>query len=129
MNKTKYSVANRIKSIRKIIGFNQGAVARMLEVTQQSYSQIENSEDIHTSTLYKVSEVLGIDAVLIISQHIPINKETVNEFSLNNEVNVVVEVLALRKKVATYKGIIKSIMSKGENEITEVSPFGQMINA
>ena len=129
MNKTKYSVANRIKTIRGILGFKQAAVARMLQVTQQSYSQIENSEDIHTSTLYKVSEVLGIDAALIISQHIPINKETVDEFRLNNEVNAVVEVLDLRKKVVGYRDLIKSLISRGENPIAVVSPLGQMINA
>lgn len=128
MNKTKYSVANRIKTIRNIIGIKQAAVARMLQVTQQSYSQIENSEDIHTSTLYKVSEVLGIDAALIISPQIPINAETVNEFRLNNQVNVVVEVLELRKKIATYKGIIRQMMSAGENSRMNATEFGQTVN-
>ena len=129
MNQTKYSVANRIKSIRNIIGVKQAAVARMLEVTQQSYSQIENSEDIHTSTLYKVSEALGIDAALIISPQIPINAETVNEFRLNNQVNVVVEVLELRKKIATYKGIIRQMMSGDINPRMDATEVVLTVNA
>lgn len=129
MNQTKYSVANRIKSIRNIIGIRQAAVARMLQVTQQSYSQIENSEDIHTSTLYKVSEVLGIDAALIISQHIPINIETVNAFRLDNQVNAVVEVLELRKKIATYKGIIRQMMSADINPSMNATEVVLTVNA
>ena len=73
--------------------------------------------------------MFGIDAALIISQHIPINKETVDEFRLDNEVNVVVEVLDLRKKVAGYRDLIKSFIGRGENPIAVVSPLGQMINA
>ena len=115
MEGTKYSVANRIKTIRHVLGFKQSAVAAMLKVTQQSYCQVEKSEDIQTSTLYRVSQVLGVDAALIVSPNIPINEETVKQFSLNKQTNVIVELLDLRKKVSTYKNIIKSIMSDGEN--------------
>lgn len=110
MEKTKYTVANRIRAIRNIIGLKQSAVARMLKISQQSYCCIEKSEDIHTSTLYRVSQVLGVDAALIVSPNIPINEETVKEFSLNNQNNLVLELLDLRKKVVNYKSIIRSLI-------------------
>ena len=129
MEGTKYSVANRIKTIRQILGFKQNAMANMLKVTQQSYCQIENSKDVQTSTVYRVSQVLGVDAALIVSPSIPINEETVRQFSLNNETNLVEELLDLRKKVVSYKNIIRSIMSEAENIGTDAKSIPAMMNA
>jgi len=128
MERTKYSVANRIKTIRHILGFKQSAIAAMIKISQQDYCQIENSEDIHTSTLYKVSQALGADAALIVSPTIPINEETVKHFSLNRQTNLVEELLDLRNKVNAYKSILKSSLSDGKNSDVNANNLQAMLS-
>jgi transcriptional regulator with XRE-family HTH domain len=111
MSENKYSVATRIRRIREIVGMKQCTVAKTLKVSQQSYCHSENSEDIYTSTLFKISAALGIDPALIVSTNIPITEESVSQFSLNNPGNTIVELIELRAKVDTYKSIIRSLAS------------------
>ena len=100
----------------------------MIKISQQSYCQIENSEDIHTSTLYKVSQALGADAALIVSPTIPINEETVKHFSLNRQTNLVEELLDLRNKVNAYKSILKSSLSDGKNSDVNANNLQAMLS-
>ena len=111
MSENKHNVATRIRRIREIVGMKQCTVAKTLKVSQQSYCTSENSEDIYTSTLFKISEALGIDPALIVSTNIPITEESVSQFSLNNPGNTIVELIELRAKVDAYKSIIRSLAS------------------
>ena len=54
-----------IKRLREILGIKQEAIAQLLNITQQSFSEMEKREMIEESTLQKVADALKIPVTAI----------------------------------------------------------------
>ena len=72
---TKNHIGRKISRIRELRGMKQEALAAALGVSQQSVSNIENSETIEDSKLEEVAKVLGVtvDAIKNFSEEAAIN--------------------------------------------------------
>jgi transcriptional regulator with XRE-family HTH domain len=71
-------IGKRIKAIRESKGLTQYYLAAKLAITQQTYSSSEQkSGDKKVFQIIRIAEVLEIDACLIFTLDIPINKETI----------------------------------------------------
>ncbi|RWX02555.1 helix-turn-helix domain-containing protein [Flavobacterium cerinum] len=57
---TKNHIGRKISRIRELRDMKQDVLAEALGVSQQTISNIENSEDIEPETLIKIAEVLGV---------------------------------------------------------------------
>lgn len=57
---TKNHIGRKISRIRELRDMKQNVLAEALGVSQQTISNIENSEDIEPETLIKIAEVLGV---------------------------------------------------------------------
>ena len=90
MNKT---IGYRIKRKREEKNFSQEAMAEMLDISQKSYSNIENGKNssINTDRLLKISEILEIDILDFFkdSENITYNNitNTQDRFIINNGIN------------------------------------------
>lgn len=91
MNK---KIGYKIKRKREEKNFSQEAMAEMLDISQKSYSNIENGKNssINTDRLLKISEILEIDILDFFKdlENISYNKITnsqQNGFVFNNVVN------------------------------------------
>jgi transcriptional regulator with XRE-family HTH domain len=58
-------IGRKISRIRELRGMKQEALAQALGVSQQTISNIENSEQVEEKTLVKVAEALGVNAEAI----------------------------------------------------------------
>ena len=54
-----------IKRLREILGIKQEAIAQLLNITQQSFSEMEKRESIKESTLEKVADALKVPTAAI----------------------------------------------------------------
>ncbi len=62
------TIGQKIKKVREIKGFKQEHVANMLEITQQSYSNIEIDKiDVPFSKIKQIAEVFGMTVEDLIS--------------------------------------------------------------
>ncbi|MEZ0611378.1 helix-turn-helix domain-containing protein [Fibrella sp. WM1] len=66
-----------VKRIREILGVKQEFLATSLGLSQQAISQLEQKEMLDTSTLQKVSEVLGV------------SEEAIKNFSEEKAINII----------------------------------------
>lgn len=57
---TKNHIGRKISRIRELRDMKQDVLAEALGVSQQTISNIENSENIEQETLLKIAEVLGV---------------------------------------------------------------------
>ena len=62
---TKNHIGRKISRIRELRGMKQEALATALGISQQSISNIENSETVEDNILDKIAEVLGVTAEAI----------------------------------------------------------------
>lgn len=62
---TKNHIGRKISRIRELRGMKQEALATALGLSQQSISNIENSETVEDNILDKIAEVLGVSAEAI----------------------------------------------------------------
>jgi transcriptional regulator with XRE-family HTH domain len=58
-------IGRKISRIRELRGMKQEALAQALGVSQQTVSNIENSEEVEEKTLVKVAEALGVSTEAI----------------------------------------------------------------
>jgi transcriptional regulator with XRE-family HTH domain len=58
-------IGRKISRIRELRGMKQEALAQALGVSQQTVSNIENSEEVEEKTLVKISEALGVSVEAI----------------------------------------------------------------
>ena len=65
VGKGKRDVGENIRQLRRMQGMNQRDLAEKMHVTQQTLSNIENSEDVDDATLERVAQALGIPAEII----------------------------------------------------------------
>ncbi len=79
------NIGHRIRKIREIKGFKQETLAKMLDITQQRLSQIENTSEIDEKLLFKISEALNItpDAIKNFRDDLAINN--FNNFTQNGQ--------------------------------------------
>jgi len=76
------TLSERIRKIREIRGLKQSNVARELNITQQSYGNLENrNNNPKLETLNKFCEVVKIPLSFLLDPTIPINDENVALFS------------------------------------------------
>ncbi len=76
------SVAERIRRIREIRGLKQANVARELNITQQSYGNLENHlNNPKLETLARFCEVMHLPLFFLLDNNIPITDENVELFS------------------------------------------------
>ncbi len=76
------TLSERIRKIREIRGLKQSNVARELNITQQSYGNLENrNNNPKLETLNKFCEVVKIPLSFLLDPTIPVNDENVALFS------------------------------------------------
>jgi transcriptional regulator with XRE-family HTH domain len=76
------TLAERIRKIREIRGLKQSNVARELNITQQSYGNLENrNNNPKLETLSKFCEVVKIPISFLLDPTIPVTDENVSLFS------------------------------------------------
>ncbi len=65
-------IANRITELRDIFGFSVKDMADKLEISEETYSEYENSgENIPINVLYRVSGIFGVDLTELLSGNSP----------------------------------------------------------
>lgn len=80
----KPNVGENIRLLRRLRGFNQRDLSEKMHVTQQTLSEIENSEEVSDEQLEKVAEALGIPAEVIRDYN---HEDTINFIITNNEIS------------------------------------------
>ncbi len=76
-------MGNNIRSIRKVLNMNQRDLCEKMKVTQQTVSNIENSEYIDNETLEKVAFALGVPSDVIKTYD---HRNTINYLINNNTI-------------------------------------------
>lgn len=76
------SLALRIRKIREIRGLKQSNVARELNITQQSYGNLESHQNNpKLETLMRFCEVMKLPLSFLLDPNIPITDENIELFS------------------------------------------------
>jgi transcriptional regulator with XRE-family HTH domain len=105
---TKNHIGRKISRIRELRDMKQDVLAEALGVSQQTISNIENSEDIEPETLIKIAEVLGVtpEAIENFSEEAVFNilNNTFNDSTLNN--NYLCVINPLEKIIELYERLV-----------------------
>ncbi|RWW91962.1 helix-turn-helix domain-containing protein [Flavobacterium cerinum] len=105
---TQNHIGRKISRIRELRDMKQEVLATALGVSQQTISNIENSEIIEEETLEKIAEVLGVSAKAIQNfneetvLNIISNSFTSNDSSTINAINVQPTFNPIDKLIETY---------------------------
>jgi transcriptional regulator with XRE-family HTH domain len=94
------NIGNNIKQFRELKNFTQEYVAEEIDVSQSTYSRIENgTAPIKIDILQRIAEVLEVDLSSLISTTNIFNfKDAVNQYGyVNNQNNNTIDVEVLRK--------------------------------
>lgn len=76
------SIGNKIKHLRELKNLSQEYMAKQLEISQKSYSNIENDiTEITVNRLEKISKILGVS----ITQILNLNEENIFQNIFNNQ--------------------------------------------
>lgn len=111
---TKNHIGRKISRIRELRDMKQNVLAEALGVSQQTISNIENSEDIEPETLIKIAEVLGVtpEAIENFSEEAVFNilNNTFNDSTLNN--NYLCVINPLEKIIELYERLVQAEKEK-----------------
>lgn len=111
---TKNHIGRKISRIRELRDMKQDVLAEALGVSQQTISNIENSEDIEPETLIKIAEVLGVtpEAIENFSEEAVFNilNNTFNDSTLNN--NYLCVINPLEKIIELYERLVQAEKEK-----------------
>jgi len=77
-------VGENIRQIRKTMGMNQKDLAEKIQVSHQTLSQIENSEEVSPEQLDQVAKALGVPVELILEYD---HEDTINYIISGNTFN------------------------------------------
>jgi len=94
------NIGTNIKNIRELKNFSQEYVASEIEVSQSTYSRIENgTSPIRIDTLQRIADVLEVDlSTLLSTTNIFHFKDATNQYGyINNQTNNTVDMDTLRK--------------------------------
>ena len=98
----KMNIGNNIKQIRELKNFTQEYVADEIEVSQSTYSRIENgTAPIKIDTLQRIAEVLEVDLNTLISTNNVFHfKDATNQYGyVNNQTNNIIDREDVRKMI------------------------------
>ncbi|ESU27080.1 XRE family transcriptional regulator [Flavobacterium limnosediminis JC2902] len=119
---TKNHIGRKISRIRELRDMKQEALAAALGVSQQTISNIENSETIEDSTLDKIAQVLGVspEAIRKFSEEAVFNiiSNTFQDSSSNNNnylctINPIDKIVALfEEKEKLYERLLQAEKDK-----------------
>jgi transcriptional regulator with XRE-family HTH domain len=113
-------IGRKISRIRELRGMKQEALAQALGVSQQTISNIENSEEVEEKTLVKVAEVLGVSVEGLKNfneetiLNIISNNFTSNDSSTLNAINVQPTFNTIDKIVELYERLVQAEKEKVE---------------
>ena len=111
---TKNHIGRKISRIRELRDMKQNVLAEALGVSQQTISNIENSEEIAPETLIKIAEVLGVtpEAIENFSEEAVFNilNNTFNDSTLNN--NYLCVINPLEKIIELYERLVQAEKEK-----------------
>jgi len=111
----KMNIGNNIKQIRELNNFTQGYVADEIEVSQPTYSRIENgATPIKIETLQRIAEVLEVDLNTLLSTTKIFNfDKTANQCDfIQNQTNNNIDMDMLRKIIQEELKIIINLCRK-----------------
>ncbi len=98
------TLSERIRKIREIRGLKQSNVARELNITQQSYGNLENrNNNPKLETLNKFCEVVKIPLSFLLDPTIPINDENVALFSRKSMGEIYSNYQILKNRLEYYE--------------------------
>ena len=113
------TLAERIRKIREIRGFKQSNIAKELNITQQSYGNLENrNNNPKLETLNKFCEVVKIPLSFLLDPTIPVNDENVALFSEKSMGEIYSSYQNLKNRLEYYE----EIRTKREKDGTSISP-------
>jgi transcriptional regulator with XRE-family HTH domain len=120
MAETTLHIGRKISKIRELRGMKQEALAAMLGVSQQTVSNLENSQHVEDEILNKVASALGVttDAIKNFSEdavlNIINNTFTSHDTSTLNAINFQPSFNPLDKVVELYERLLQSEREKTE---------------
>lgn len=100
------TVAERIRRIREIRGLKQANVARELNITQQSYGNLENHlNNPKLETLARFCDVMHLPLFFLLDNNIPITDENVELFSKKGIGEIYDNYQKLKERLEFYEEI------------------------
>ncbi len=99
-------VSERIRRIREIRGLKQANVARELNITQQSYGNLENHlNNPKLETLARFCDVMHLPLFFLLDSNIPITDENVELFSKKGIGEIYDNYQKLKERLEFYEEI------------------------
>ena len=106
-------MASRIKQVRELTGKRQAEVAALLNITQQAYCGLEQSADnAKLETLRRFCRVMEIDIAYLISEAIPITRETLTKYGRKGCGEVILNYEKMEKQVEVFAGMQNKIQEQ-----------------
>lgn len=100
------TIEARIRKIRDVRGWKQTAVAHGMEVTQQSYSCLEQKADkARLETLSRFCNVVGVSLHFLLSD-VPVTEETVAKYGSVSYNELLTSHSHLEKKVEIFEELL-----------------------
>ncbi|WP_288878846.1 helix-turn-helix domain-containing protein [Pedobacter panaciterrae] len=110
------SIGRKIERVRKIKGFKQDALARMIGVSPQTISRLEQSDNIDEEKLEQIAKALGVtvDDIKNFDEEAIFNNFIENNETINQGCDVVYNSESVEKIVELYEALLKSEREKIE---------------
>lgn len=101
----------RIRKIRELSGKTQGEVAKLLNISQQAYSYLEQAADnAQLDTLRRFCRVMQVDIAYLISDNMPITEETLNKYGRKDFAAIIADNEELEKRSEVWHDLRKQLL-------------------
>jgi len=108
------SIGRKIERVRRIKGFKQDALARMIGVSPQTISRLEQSDNIDEEKLEQIAKALGVtvEDIKNFDEEAIFNNFIENNETINQGCDVVYNSNSVEKIVELYEALLKSEREK-----------------
>jgi len=103
------SIGRKIERVRRIKGFKQDALARMIGVSPQTISRLEQSDNIDEEKLEQIAKALGVtvEDIKNFDEEAIFNNFIENNETINQGCDVVYNSNSVEKIVELYEALLK----------------------
>jgi XRE family transcriptional regulator, fatty acid utilization regulator len=109
---SKTFVGSRVRQLRSERGFNQAALAQMLEISPSYLNQIEHDvRPLTVAVLLRITEVFGVDATFFASQDDTRLTAELREVTLDRDLGIDVDMAEIADVVSAHPALAKAMVN------------------